>query len=95
MLDALEQELAGSRARWSRPAGGYFLWLDVPAIDAAELLDRASAAGVTFVKGADFGGPASSIRLAYSYVSPTEISEGVARLARLLVPAREPATAPL
>jgi 2-aminoadipate transaminase len=95
MLEALEQELAGSAARWSRPAGGYFLWLDVPGTDAAELLERAGASGVTFVRGADFGGPASSIRLAYSYVSPDEIREGVARLARLLVPAREPAAAPL
>jgi len=95
MLDALEHELGGSGASWSRPAGGYFLWLDVPGVDAAELLERAGASGVTFVKGADFGGPPSSIRLAYSYVSPDEIREGVGRLARLLVPAREPAAAPL
>ena len=95
MLEALEHELGGSGARWSRPAGGYFLWLDLPGVDAAELFVQASAAGVTFVKGADFGGPASSIRLAYSYVSPGEIREGVGRLARLLAPAREPAAASL
>jgi 2-aminoadipate transaminase len=95
MLDALEHELAGSGASWSRPAGGYFLWLEVPGVDAAELLEDAGASGVTFVKGADFGGPPSSIRLAYSYVSPDEIREGVGRLARLLLPAREPAAAPL
>ena len=58
MLEALERELAG-RARWSRPEGGYFLWLDLPEeLDASELLARASEAGVTFVPGADFGGPA-------------------------------------
>ena len=58
MLGALERELAG-RARWSRPEGGYFLWLDLPEeLDASELLARASEAGVTFVPGADFGGPA-------------------------------------
>ena len=95
MLDALEDELGGSGATWSRPAGGYFLWLDVPGLDAAELLERAGASGVTFVKGSDFGGPPSSIRLAYSYVSPDEIREGVGRLARLLLPAPEPAAAPL
>jgi 2-aminoadipate transaminase len=95
MLDALDHELAGSGASWSRPAGGYFLWLDVPGIDAAEVLERAAAAGVTFVKGSDFGGPPSSIRLAYSFVSPDEIREGVARLVRLLAPAREPAAASL
>jgi DNA-binding transcriptional MocR family regulator len=94
MLEALDRELAGS-ATWSRPQGGYFLWLDLPGVDAAELLERASNAGVTFVKGTDFGGSTSSVRLAYSFVSPAEIDEGVARLAGLLAPAREPATATL
>jgi DNA-binding transcriptional MocR family regulator len=84
MLGALEQELGGAGATWSRPQGGYFLWLDVDGVDAGELLGRATAAGVTFVKGTDFGGPSTSARLAYSYVSPDEIAEGVARLARLL-----------
>jgi DNA-binding transcriptional MocR family regulator len=74
-------------ATWSRPDGGYFLWLDLPAdVDAARLLERAEAAGVTFVAGADFGGDASSARLAYSFVSPEEIREGVRRLAALVAP---------
>jgi 2-aminoadipate transaminase len=90
MLEALERELAG-RARWNRPEGGYFLWLELPeGLDAAELLSRASDGGVTFVPGADFGGPAASARLAFSFVSPAEIDEGVRRLARLLAAA--PAT---
>jgi DNA-binding transcriptional MocR family regulator len=83
MLEALE-ELAADGVTWSRPSGGYFLWLEIAGSDAAELLERATAAGVTFVKGTDFGGPASSARLAYSYVSPEEIAEGVARLGQLL-----------
>ena len=88
MLDALERELAG-RARWNRPEGGYFLWLELPDdLDAAELLPRATDAGVTFVPGSDFGGPPSSARLAFSFASPEEIDEGVRRLARLVaVPA--------
>ena len=90
MLGALERELAG-RARWSRPEGGYFLWLDLPEeLDASELLARASQAGVTFVPGADFGGPASSARLAFSFVSPEEIDVGVRRLAALVAPAAAP-----
>jgi len=88
MLAALERELGG-RARWSRPEGGYFLWLDLPqGTDAAELLSRAEGAGVTFVPGSDFfpggRGGHSSARLAYSYASPGEIGEGVGRLASLL-----------
>src|SRR2546423_15479094 len=42
MLAALERELAG-RARWSRPGGGYFLWLELPeGTEATELLVRAT-----------------------------------------------------
>jgi 2-aminoadipate transaminase len=84
MLAALEDELAGG-VRWSRPEGGYFLWLDLPEdVDAADLLVRAEERGVTFVKGADFGGPPSSARLAFSYVSSDEIREGIRRLATLV-----------
>lgn len=86
MLEALETDLQGT-AEWSRPAGGYFLWLDLAAgVDAAELLVRAEESGVTFVKGADFGGGANTVRLAFSYVSPDEIREGVRRLSSLLAP---------
>ena len=91
MLEALERELPDG-LRWSRPAGGYFVWLELPeGTDAGELLERALAAGVVFVKGEDFfprgDGGRSSARLAYSFVSPGEIAEGVARLAAVL-PAR-------
>jgi 2-aminoadipate transaminase len=95
MLGALEEQLAG-RAAWTRPDGGYFLWLELPGrTDVADLLARATAQGVTFVKGEDFfprdvagarapAGGASSARLAYSFVSPGEIRTGVDRLARAL-----------
>jgi DNA-binding transcriptional MocR family regulator len=84
MLDSLEAELGETSATWSRPQGGYFVWLDVPGADAAELLGRATDAGVTFVPGTDFGGAPSAARLAYSFVSPDEIREGVPRLVALL-----------
>jgi DNA-binding transcriptional MocR family regulator len=84
MLEALESEFGATSARWSRPQGGYFVWLDLPGVDAAELLGRAAEAGITFVPGTDFGGAPSAARLAYSFVSPDEIREGVPRLAALL-----------
>ncbi|HEX6702706.1 MAG TPA: PLP-dependent aminotransferase family protein [Gaiellaceae bacterium] len=87
MLAALEREL-GEEATWSRPEGGYFVWLDLPGVDSRALLARATAAGVPFVPGTDFyprgEGGASSARLAFSFVSPDEIDEGVSRLAELL-----------
>jgi 2-aminoadipate transaminase len=57
-------------------------------VDTADLLERSTSAGVTFVKGADFflpgAGGGRSARLAFSFPSPDEIAEGVARLAALV-----------
>jgi 2-aminoadipate transaminase len=88
MLAALGAEMPEG-SRWSSPEGGYFLWLDFAGdVDAAELLTRATEAGVTFVRGTDFfpnaSGGRSSARLAFSYESPERIAEGVALLASLL-----------
>jgi 2-aminoadipate transaminase len=87
MLGALERELGG-RATWSRPEGGYFLWLDLGGgVDTGALLTRATDAGVTFVRGADFfagDGGGSAARLAFSYEPPDRVDEGVRLLAGLL-----------
>jgi len=95
MLAALERDFPET-ARWSHPQGGYFLWLDLPPdIRADDLQVAAEAVGVTFVKGSDFfaGHLAGEheLRLAYSFVSPDEIAEGISRLAPLLSGAAAPA----
>jgi DNA-binding transcriptional MocR family regulator len=82
MLAALDRDLPNVRT--TRPEGGYFLWLELDGADAGELLPRAEAAGVTFVKGTDFGGEPDTLRLAYSFVSVDEIAEGVGKLAAAL-----------
>jgi 2-aminoadipate transaminase len=88
MLDALDRELPDD-ASWTRPEGGYFIWLDLPSgPPSVELLAQAEEAGVTFVKGGDFfpadrGGDRSA-RLAFSFVSPDEIAEGVSLLGGLV-----------
>jgi 2-aminoadipate transaminase len=83
MLSALARELPD--ARWSPPEGGYFLWLDLPSgMSAAELAQRAAAAGVRVVPGSEFfagTGGEGAIRLAYSFAAPDDIDEGIARLA--------------
>ena len=84
LLSALERDLP--RASWTRPDGGYFVWLELPdGVDARALLEPAEAAGVTFVPGSAFyagsKGGGSAVRLAFSYASPDELAEAVARLA--------------
>jgi DNA-binding transcriptional MocR family regulator len=88
MLDALDRELPDD-ATWTRPEGGYFVWLDLPSgPPSAELLAEAEEAGVTFVKGSDFfpagRGGERSARLAFSFVSPDEIAEGISLLGGLV-----------
>jgi DNA-binding transcriptional MocR family regulator len=81
MLAALEKHLSG--CTWSRPEGGYFVWLEFPSgTIAADVLKKAE--GVTFVPGPDFGGAPNAARLAYSFVSPEEIELGVERIAAAL-----------
>jgi DNA-binding transcriptional MocR family regulator len=78
MLAALDKHFSG--ATWTRPQGGYFIWLTLPVgTDAKDVIGRAE--GVTAVAGTDFGGPPNTMRLAYSFVSPDEIETGVERLA--------------
>ena len=82
LCDALEREIPD--ARFSRPEGGYFLWVDLPdGTDVDALMAAAQEQGVIFVKGTDFliEGGQSSLRLAYSGVTPVEIEDGVGRLA--------------
>jgi 2-aminoadipate transaminase len=79
---ALERELP--EARFRRPDGGYFLWVELPEdSDVDTLFTAAGERGVTFVKGSDFllEGGKNAFRLAYSGVRPDEIDEGVSRLA--------------
>jgi 2-aminoadipate transaminase len=81
MLAALEKHLAG--CTWSRPEGGYFIWLQFPSDTiATDVLKKAE--GVTFVAGPEFGGGPNAARLAFSFVSPEEIEVGVERIAAAL-----------
>ncbi|MGH3133970.1 MAG: PLP-dependent aminotransferase family protein, partial [Gaiellaceae bacterium] len=86
MLAALETCLRDG-ASWSRPRGGYFVWLDLgDGGNGSALAARAAEDGVGVVRGEDFfprasGLGASFARLAFSYETPARITEGVERLA--------------
>jgi 2-aminoadipate transaminase len=70
------------------PRGGYYLWLSFPdPIDTDRLAALAEIHGVHVLPGSQFHavpGPRNHLRLAYSYASPSEIPEGVRRLAQSL-----------
>jgi len=87
LLEVFEDGLAGAAA-WTRPDGGYFLWLELPEpLDAAELNVRAREAGVTFVPGAGFfadGSGRGTARLSFSYPSVAEIREAATRLVAIV-----------
>ena len=68
---------------WTRPAGGFFVWLTLPGIVADELVDAALANGVFFIPGSAFtttSGFRDCVRLNFTYPSEREIAEGVRRL---------------
>jgi 2-aminoadipate transaminase len=91
-LDAALQEHLPD-ARYQLPAGGYFMWVELPeGTDVNALFTAANERGVQFVKGTDFllEGGENTLRLAYSGVTNDRIDEGVRRLAdayRSLTPA--------
>ncbi|PZG20681.1 GntR family transcriptional regulator [Spongiactinospora gelatinilytica] len=87
MLSALEQ-LMPAGCSWTRPAGGFFVWLTLPeGLDSKAILPRAVAERVAFVPGTGFyadGQGAGHMRLSYCYPEPERIREGVRRLAGVI-----------
>jgi 2-aminoadipate transaminase len=85
MLKALEAHFP-SGVRWSRPQGGFFLWVSLPAgMDAGQLLGEAIRQKVMFVPGAAFyanGGGENSLRLNFSSYDEKKLSLGIERLSR-------------
>lgn len=84
MLGALES-LMPEGCRWTRPSGGFFVWLTLPeGVDAKAMAPRAINSRVAYVPGTAFftdGGGRGQMRLSYCYPPPDRIREGVRRLA--------------
>ena len=86
---ALRKHLAGV-ARWQKPGGGYFFWLELPeGADCAALEAAARAAGTGFLPGSacsTAGGLGHCLRLSFAHYSVLDIHEGIARLEARLRP---------
>ncbi|MCY3836597.1 MAG: PLP-dependent aminotransferase family protein [Anaerolineaceae bacterium] len=84
--------------RWRRPLGGFFLWVELPAVgpNASELYRQALEHGVSFAIGDYFFARCSDqrhLRLNFTEQEPKRICEGFQRLVRAwktLVPCEKP-----
>lgn len=88
MLAALAEHMPDG-VSWTKPQGGMFVWLTLPAgIDGTELLAKAVAEErVAFVPGSAFfvdGSGRNTIRLSYSLPPESGIDEGIKRLGQLI-----------
>lgn len=89
MLNALEREMVGLGLTWNRPAGGMFLWVQLPkGLQATPLLAKAVAKGVAFVPGSAFYATPeeataneSTLRLSFVTATVDQIHTGMVALA--------------
>ena len=87
MLSAMERYFP-AEARWTRPDGGLFLWVELPdRLSAEELFEEAIAERVAFVPGTSFFAcerKLNFMRLNFSNQKPEMIEEGIKRIAGVL-----------
>ena len=88
MLAALDQHMAGLDVQWTRPVGGMFVWVTLPAgLNAQALLPQAVETGMAFVPGAPFYADQPdprTLRLSFVTSTPEQIERGMAMLAEVV-----------
>lgn len=89
MLAALERHFPPG-SHWTRPSGGFFIWVTLPAeVDPARLGDMAREQSLDFMRGERCfaeppGEPGTHLRLSFSQLSLEDIEEAVKRLGRAI-----------
>jgi 2-aminoadipate transaminase len=87
LLEALTAHLPEG-ARWTRPEGGYQVWVELPeGADTSELLPDAVSAGVLFAPGAQFnhdGRHSRCLRLTFAMADEAALRRGVAALGEVI-----------
>ncbi|GAB3925554.1 aspartate aminotransferase [Microlunatus endophyticus] len=84
MQSALAEHF-GSRASWTDPDGGFYLWVTLPGVDTQALFPVALTEGVAYIPGPAFspsGRFPDALRLCFASMPPDRIREGIARLRR-------------
>jgi len=93
---ALEASVGGL-CTWSRPVGGLFIWVGLPAdVDRQRLADLAAERHIRYARGAAFhvaGADVPNLRLAFGHCSLDDIREGVPLLGECIRAARSGAAA--
>ena len=84
MDEALHQHLS-NKAKWTRPDGGYFFWLELTEdIDAKKLRANSFDYGIGFQPGEDFssiGAFKNYIRLSFAHYDEDQLKDAIGRLA--------------
>ncbi|MFC2075905.1 PLP-dependent aminotransferase family protein [candidate division KSB1 bacterium] len=87
MLEALDEHMPAG-VTWTRPDGGFFVWVTLPVdFDARAMLEAALDNRVAYVIGSAFyadGSGGNTLRLSFSQESEKDIAEGVRRLAEAM-----------
>lgn len=87
MLEALDREFPAT-ARWVRPLGGLFVWVELPpGVDANELAVDALREGISIGPGTLFhveGRGSGAMRVSFASTSPDRIGRGIAALGRIV-----------
>lgn len=87
MLSAMQEHFPHA-VKWTKPAGGLFLWGILPeGVNARPVLEKAIQEKVAFVPGTAFypyGKGENTMRLNFSNMPPAKIHDGIARLGRVL-----------
>jgi 2-aminoadipate transaminase len=87
MVKSLQENFGGTGAKWSRPQGGCYVWLTMPAgTDLAKVQQTCFDDGVGYIAGASFApnnNGDNCARLCFAFESPERNREGVALLAKL------------
>ena len=89
MMESFAEYLPAGEARFTKPEGGFFFWLETPNIPVDALFDHAIARNVAVVKGVPFypngDGGDHHCRVCFTFASADAIREGVKRLAASVV----------